>query len=703
MELWELASVARAWRRMACGGEVSSQVPGVREEIVESWIRSHRAGVDPYGRPSSSTGQAVRSSKLEGRGQALLEAGVLELLRLERQFSGQEIVVILADAQQRVVEAHYCGERSAVWELARELAGVNLAEERSGTNCVGLAFRLRRPTEVRFYEHYARYLHRWAAIAAPVFHPERKKEVVGALAVMAFRKPLPKQAVSLLGEAAGFVQQRLSRLDALGEALVLEEFARCQARFPDRVIVALSAQGKVLALSSSATKRLSEAVASRTIGASIGSWQALRLEGGFPPKGKHTPSEVVLHLKGRDGDAVFSGTAYPVLNGADAESEAGFVIVAAQATSQKKSKSGESCWRALYGIHDFVGRSRPVMKVLELARKVAAYDWPVLLVGESGTGKELLASAIHSLSPRASGPFVALDCSAIPQELIASELFGYEEGAFSGARRGGKLGKIELSHGGTLFLDELADLPLNVQAALLRFLEDKRIVPLGAQQAKEVDVRVIAAINLQPALATAQNKLRFDLYQRLNVFQITLPPLRERLDDIPLLVEHLLQQSGLGQIRVSPQTWEVLKRHPWPGNVRELRNVILRAALSARDGVIEPSDLVFDTPPARPEPQPPASHRARRLSKEQILLALEQCGWNKSHAAKRLGVHWVTLYRALKRWGLERTPTGAEPASSDGREYETGPGFHSLRQHLSIAVPEPVSELVERRKPETSN
>jgi transcriptional regulator with PAS, ATPase and Fis domain len=298
----------------------------------------------------------------------------------------------------------------------------------------------------------------------------------------------------------------------------------------------------------------------------------------------------------------------------------------------------------MYSFSDLIGQAPAFRHTVDLACKVAQWNNPALLVGESGTGKELFAQAIHRAGPTACGPFVALNCSAIPRDLAAAELFGYEEGTFTGAKHGGRKGKIELAAGGTLFLDEIGDLPLDVQPTLLRFLEDGKILPLGSDRPRQVAVRIIAAAGSGLTQAVASGAFRLDLYHRLSFFTLTLPPLRERLEDIPLLARHFLDTKGFAHLQLSAPAVTLLLQHSWPGNVRELQNVILRAAMLANNITLSPTDLTLDPVAVHL----PLTVRHSPLTLEEIQQEVEACGGNASQAARNLGIHRVTLYRRLR-------------------------------------------------------
>jgi DNA-binding NtrC family response regulator len=315
--------------------------------------------------------------------------------------------------------------------------------------------------------------------------------------------------------------------------------------------------------------------------------------------------------------------------------------------------------RERYGLPGLIAQSPAMHAVLDLVERVAPTGATVLIQGESGTGKEVIAKAVHHASARAARPFIAVNCGAVPETLLESELFGYVRGAFTGAA-GSKLGLFEEADGGTLFLDEIAEMPVSLQVKLLRALQSGEVRRLGATQAATIDVRVLAATNGDLASRIAQGSFREDLFYRLNVIQMTLPPLRDRREDIPALAEHFLARAAvkLGRtLRLSPEALERLLRYPWPGNVRELENAIERAAILTRTEAVEPDDL----PPhvsaglqLGPSPALPRQITLAEAERAHILQTLERFGRNHSGAAEALGIGRTTLWRKLKEYGIER-------------------------------------------------
>lgn len=304
-----------------------------------------------------------------------------------------------------------------------------------------------------------------------------------------------------------------------------------------------------------------------------------------------------------------------------------------------------------------VGDSPKMQDVFRMIRRVGPSEVPVLITGDSGTGKELVARAIHSQSPRKGESFIAINCGAIPETLLESELFGYEKGAFTGATQQRK-GRIESAQRGTLFLDEIGDIPLGLQVKLLRFLQDHTIQRLGAKETIAVDARILAATNVDLKKAISEGRFREDLYYRLCVVTIAVPALSERGSDITLLARTFLTKFAGEEKKplkgFTPQTLEALTAHNWPGNVRELENRIKRAVVMAEGKYVTPANLELSDPSSNEEEA--STLRASRDSREKDLvrLAMEKTEWNVSRAAVELGISRPTLYQLLTRYGLKR-------------------------------------------------
>jgi len=316
---------------------------------------------------------------------------------------------------------------------------------------------------------------------------------------------------------------------------------------------------------------------------------------------------------------------------------------------------------------ELVGGSKQMQEVMRIVEMAAPSSASVLITGETGSGKEIVARTIHKLSPRATGPFVAINCSAIPETLMESEIFGHERGAFTGAAER-RIGCFELADGGTLLLDEIGEMPAPTQAKLLRVLEDRKVRRLGSKSETPVDVRVLAATNKDPEQAVGSGQLRQDLYFRLNVFHINLPPLRDHREDIPLLVEHMLRdvnaKHGKHVRGIGSEVMDIFMGHTWPGNIRELRNVLERAAIMCEKELISRACLPdeFGKSGARGPSDLssikfPVGTTVDAMERELIVQTLGATGNNKTRAADLLGISLKTLHNKLKEYGGDRSET----------------------------------------------
>ena len=340
-------------------------------------------------------------------------------------------------------------------------------------------------------------------------------------------------------------------------------------------------------------------------------------------------------------------------------------LVLEKIVQQKKINSEymylKSCLEKMTRFDNIIGQSKPMLKIFDLIPEIAQSDASVLLCGETGTGKELVAKAIHAKSQRCGKPFIALNCGAMPDSLLESELFGHQKGAFTGATHARK-GFLEVVSGGTLFLDEIGEISHRMQVDLLRVLEEKRITSLGSREPTEVDFRLISATRRDLQEAVKKGKYREDFYYRINVIRIEIPPLRERKDDIPLLVNHFLdkysQETSSTVDRISEEAMSRLNTYDWPGNVRELENAIERAVVLSRSRTLRTGDFTFLQPQMF---ETRGSPTLKELEESYILQVLNDSQWNITRASQVLGINRSTLHKKIKRLGLRREKAGILP------------------------------------------
>ena len=308
------------------------------------------------------------------------------------------------------------------------------------------------------------------------------------------------------------------------------------------------------------------------------------------------------------------------------------------------------------GFHGMIGRSNAIQRVFDLVESVAPTAAPVMILGKSGTGKELVARAIHEVSPRNKEPFIKVNCAALNESLLESELFGHEKGSFTGAERL-RIGRFEAAHGGTIFLDEIGDIPLSTQVKLLRVLEEREIERVGDHRPIKVDVRIVTATNKNLEELIREGSFREDLYFRISVFPLSIPALKDRRDDIPVIVESFLEQHALKvgktETGIHPRAMEKLLNYDWPGNVRELKNAIEYASVLCTGPVIEVQHLPPRIVSSPGDDAPPGDSDHHKGKRESLLQILRECGGNQSEAARRLGVSRVTIWQRIKKFNID--------------------------------------------------
>ncbi|MCL8207290.1 MAG: sigma 54-interacting transcriptional regulator [Actinomycetia bacterium] len=641
------AQIYRAWERFLAQGE---EPRGVPEPIAESWKASRELGVDPLMAKAPCLPDCDIPS-LQQQHRRLLQVSGDILQQVHDEIAAVDTVVILSDSAGTILDM--VGNPATV-ERARAVnisVGGLFGLGASGTNGLALAHALRTPALVVQSQHYCEMLHPWSCFSLPL--ASRSGHPLGILDVTAYRNIFHPHTLAMLQVLGRLLVERWDAEEARDHTVLREAFERTRRQYPGDRVVTVTRWGDVVA----------------GLPAAPTGWRPI-LEGGF--LGEH-PGTFVAVSPLSDSEAV-THQAWPVRRGDDL---VGWVLVAPdrrRAGHPAPSSATPPTADRITSVDDLWGESPVFRAVLELARRAATSDSPVLLLGETGTGKELVARAIHAESGRA-GPFVAVNCGAIPPDLLGSELFGYEEGAFSGARRGGKKGYFEQAEGGTLFLDEIAELPADLQVYLLRALEDGRIRRLGGTRDIPVHVRVIAATNQDLEQATARGAFREDLFYRLNVVTLRLPPLRDRGPaEVRLLGARFLEASNARhhkRVELTPQAWELLVGYSWPGNVRALRNVIERVVtLSEPAACLSPPDLVALCPDlahalAQAEAGDGGAGRSPTLSAapaesggrrrrggptfhDSFEDLLAELGGNVSAVARRLGVSRSTIYRRLK-------------------------------------------------------
>ena len=649
----------RAWAEFVVG----KRKPAVAPVLLHSWMRSRDFQIDPALKRSPIVLRedewCQRRERLEALG-----VGVPVLERFGEELRETQDMLALCDADGYVLAT---GGHPRVIEETAEInlrIGGSWNEEAAGTNGIGTALAEGRTVQVIGAEHYVTAWQRWVCTGAPIRHPITG-ETLAVIDVTGYKERVQAHTFLAVQATAALIEQRLLLEFTLDEKLLCDRlFARAN-RMPADAMLAVDRRGRVVQLNAAAERLLTVRRPSggQTLRDELRPVVAAALErGGGHPEGY----EQTIGSRALGGQVRI--VTLPVFRD---RRPIGAVVVLPLGEPGRLADPGRRMRAENLALREevdqasmfeeIVGTSVSLRAVLARVSRVAPTDSTVLITGETGTGKELVARAIHRGSGRSSHSFVSVNCAAIPPALIASELFGHEKGAFTGALER-RLGRFELADGGTIFLDEIGDLPSDTQLALLRVLQEREFERVGGNRSIRVDVRVIAATNRDLNAAMGAGAFRSDLFYRLNVFPIEMPALRERPEDIPLLVAYFVdryaRKAGKTIENIDERTFEILQGYRWPGNIRELQNVIERSVVicESETFAIDESWLRRETPKAAPPVQSLADGLAahEREMIETALAASRGRVSGRSGAAAKLGIPGSTLDSKIRALGIRK-------------------------------------------------
>lgn len=663
----KFSEIYLAWEKTIKTGEVNRQI--VRDEICESWMRCYQANVNPERGDSNLLLSLAEQSNLLRENEELLIVARPIISKLYAIVAGSGFIVLLSNKDGYVMESIGDDETMTIANNVNLAPGAGWVEEEVGTNGIGTALVLKKPVQVSGPEHYCRRLHFFTCSAAPIFNDSH--EIIGALQLSGPSELAYAHTLGMVVTTVQAIEDQLT-LKVKNKALtILNQHINCILETMSDGVLTVDSNGKILQMNPEARRILNQ----------------------FTPKIEGLLIDELLDINPHTKEMLKTGQSYDdveVIAGNDTSSFhclasgrpikdnegkiVGQVIFIAPIKDIKKLVNRFSGAHATFHFSDIIGTNKDLLEAIHVATLAAGNESNVLICGESGTGKELFAQAIHNHSSRSHEPFVAVNCGAIPRELIGSELMGYVEGAFTGAARKGRPGKFELASGGTLFLDEIGDMPMEQQVSLLRVLQERKIIRIGGNKVIPVDVRIICATNKNLLREVHRANFRQDLYYRLNVISITLPPLRNRPEDIPLYFNHFLnnicQQRGLAIKTIDPAMLQYLQEYNWPGNVRELQNVIeklINLTIGERievsqlpDEIISPATMPYDVTMALPCISVDTVNNVRKKRKDllaykerdEIMKSLSRCGGNISDVAKSMNVCRNTVYRKIKQYNI---------------------------------------------------
>jgi len=659
--------IMAAWDRLLRGAELPPNV--IRGVIEQSWSRCHSAGIDPGRSRAQEPATESNLRTLQQRHHDLIDASVPIMKQAHGLLSDSGTMMILTDPTGVILET--AGDQGTL-EAAQDVRlvrGPSWDELACGTNAIGTALSVGEPVQVHAAEHFCAGIKPWTCSATVVRDPARG-EVVGVLDVSGLSSTFHRDFLALAVMTAGRIEAQLAARQMELRQYLLETGVQRLSRLSSGGLLFFDRRGRLLSI---------DTVAGRSLAA-----MGIRLDS----RDDETVSAFSAELQMRVGSATLPEWlrpewVEPVVRGGE---RLGTIVVlpdSAQGRTGRRVLHSPAATLRTGGepsgnVGPMIGGSEALRNAAEKARLLANLDVPVLLQGETGVGKEMFARTIHGSGRRKAGPFIALNCGGLPRDILVSELFGYVDGAFTGAKRSGMVGKIEAADGGTLFLDEIGDMPLEVQPVFLRVLEGGEVYPLGDSKPRKVEFRLVAATNKDLRAEVSAGHFRQDLFYRVSVTALRVPSLRDRKEDIPALVEHfsseVSRRYGVPMKPFEPGVLDAFDRYAWPGNVREIRNVVEgMVMLSTGDAVTVadlPAEIAFSNTEANPQRsvpiQPGTVTNLEAVERDAISSAIATCHGNLTLVARELRISKSTLYLKVEKYGLGEVLREARTARPGG-------------------------------------
>lgn len=644
------ADILSAWKAFTATGVLLEDK--VRPSVARSWKRCRDHRLDPWSTTYPKCSNSLLIKKRARYSKILSMASPI-----------MNYALTLLDNNISI-----CDAEGFVFELITPLKnyprtlGTFVTEATCGNGAVTISLKEHIPYRTDGYEHYRVISHTCSGASSPIFNKD--KDLIGVLNCVNPFGALPDKSLPMMISAAKAIELLLTAEKQERLAIYMKCFKEMIDCCSHSVVV-LDGDGTVIAANEAFARLLGYINSNDIIKKSFGDYLLGKQDlSNLMQSGPEQHYNLNVSLKGtttqRDGTVIncklIRKNTIRLINDDDVQHVLLFESLKDSAVNNTPVVAINFRHAKLEEV-DYIGESSAWAKVHDMVLKAARFPSNVLLQGETGTGKEVVAKAIHRLSNR-KGPFVAINCGAIPKDLLYSELFGYERGAFTGAQANGYIGKFEYAHQGTLFLDEIGEMPLDMQTSLLRFTQDQVVTRIGSNKPKKVDVRIIAATNRDLVELVRNGRFREDLYYRLNVIDIRLPPLRERKSDIPLLAQYFAtkfsEQFNLQPDPISEDILELLCRYEWPGNVRELKNVIEKALVLSGGKAISPeviTDLIIHRMPFPPEAK--ESYCYNNITKYELIQLLQRYNYNISRTAKALHVARNTLYRMIEKHNIK--------------------------------------------------
>ncbi len=616
----------------------------IRPDILDSWNRCRKMGVDHM------SGKGTRVDEAELQESILKKKELINLSRptmenVYEMVKGTNYSVVLTDEKGIIIDLIINNDIEDIHNNLNFVKGSLWDEKSVGTNAIGTCLAADKPIQVIGPEHYCGYHHQWTCSAAPIHNS--KGEIIGSFDISGRAKDVQTHTYGIAVSSAYCIEKQL---------VISESFHLMDTTFDailngimviDNNLKVIRINNKILDIFHMEEIDIFN-IDIRNV------FKGIDIENSiFVNKNKMNFSDITFSVDSKKIECSLNIS--PIIAG---DQVTGAVLLMREAKQVRKEVSKLAGFNANYTFNSIITTDTRMIELINTAKKISKTNCSVLIEGESGTGKELYAQSIHNESNRNSGPFIAINCSAIPKELFESELFGYESGSFTGAAKGGRPGKFELANGGTIFLDEIGEVPLEVQPKLLRVLDNNKIVRIGGSYERDLDVRVISATNRDLIEEVSKGSFRQDLYFRLNVINLRIPPLRKRKDDIVELARYFLkglnmENDGIEK-KFSPCFEDILINHQWTGNVRELKNIIQRAYYMSDKMLI--NSVIFpngNLAIKKDEEEKICTFNLRDIEKDSIEQALLANKGDILKAAKNLNISRATIYRKIKMYAID--------------------------------------------------
>ncbi|MEH7235455.1 sigma-54-dependent Fis family transcriptional regulator [Bacillus sp. JJ1562] len=638
-----LKSYKENWEQFIYEDELK---PTINPIVRLSWLRSKKMGIDPF-----RTYGKIKSLDLE-KYKELINLATPLTEGLYSIVEGSGFMVIICNEQGQLLKVIGDKEPLNHANMMGFIEGADWSEEEMGTNAIGTSIVIDSPLQIVAEEHYAKVCQSWTCSAAPIHDSNGK--IIGVLNMSGPREKVHSHTLGMVMSTVKAIEYQLKLHENMQNILMMQKFLEAATNNIDDAIVITDTQGKIIISNEQFTRLFDikkEQQENKKL-STIFENQILTSTN----KVRFLDKEIYIKRQDLQPSIHCMVSKIPIYQD---NKWLGSMITLKEMKKVRHLVNHLTDHRAKVSFGEIIGESRTFLDKVQEAKLAAKTSSTVLILGESGTGKDMIAQAIHNASNRKNKPFISINCGGIPRDLLGSELFGYEEGAFTGAKKGGRQGKFELADGGTLFLDEIGEMSLEMQVLLLRVLQDREVIRIGGQKVISVDVRIIAATNRNLRKEVEKGSFREDLFFRLNVMPIELPPLRNRIDDIPLLVELFIRQFSKSLNRsmpvIEPGFIHALMQYRWPGNIRELQNILERTMNKSLNDRLTSQDLpneIFENSNQRTNEETVVLDR-NELKKQAIIHALKKNKGNILHAAKYLGIARSTLYRQMKKFNIQ--------------------------------------------------